>query len=304
MELDFGRSYDHRPRERRAMFQRILTLTGCLLVGAVSPLAAKDPAVIHIGLLDSLVKELSAGRQQLLEAEFEGLVRDFTGFKSEVARGGAPFEAAKKLESDEWHLAVFQGVEFAWAQAQHPKLKPLAIAVNNPREVHAFLLAKKGAGKGAADLKGKDVNLLQGKVHCRLFAAKVAGGDPQAFFGNLLPISSGEMALDNVLRGKVAAALVDQTTVDAYKRIHPGRFDKLETAAQSERFPSTVIVYRDGVLSERVLNGFRDGMIKANQSDRGREAMANFKIAAFEPVPADYAQTLESIRKVYPAPAK
>ncbi len=277
---------------------------GCILVLAGLPLAAKDPDVIHIGLVDSLVKNLAPDRQKLVDSEFESLVRDFTGFKSRVFQGGDPFAAGKKLEAGDWHLAVFQGVEFAWAQAQNRKLQPLMLAVTTPSALRALLVAKKDDTlTGFGHLKGKDVELLPQKVHCRLFADKGAGGNAKVFFGKLSPVNSVETALDNVLRGNAQAAVVDTAALEIYKEIHPGRFKLLKVLAQSEPFPQSVIAYRQGFLSDRVLARFRDGMLKANQADKGREALANFKVSSFEIVPPDYPQLLADIIKAYPKPA-
>ena len=43
-------------------------------------------------------------------------------------------------------------------------------------------------------------------------------------------------------------------------------------------------------------------MLKANQLDKGSEAMSTFQIRRFQAVPADYQQTLASIAKAYLAP--
>jgi ABC-type phosphate/phosphonate transport system substrate-binding protein len=267
---------------------------------AATFLGAQDPEVVHVGIAGSFVKGLSPGKQQLLEPEFESLVQDFTGLKSKVFKGGDHLEMVKKLETGEWHITICAGIEFAWAQAKNPKVQPFMIAVNKPREIHAVLAAKKDSPyKGFEDLKGKDVHLFEGKPHCRLFAAK-HGGDAL----KLAPITSAEAALDNVLTGKVQAAVVDNIALESYKSIHPGRYARLKPLLQSERFPPTTIAIWQGRLSDRVLKLFRDGMLKANNSEQGREAMANFRLVAFEPVPPDFSSELANIVKAYPPPEK
>jgi ABC-type phosphate/phosphonate transport system substrate-binding protein len=266
-----------------------------------SPRPAPAQGVVRIGLPDSLVKELSPGKQALVDSEFRDLVQEFTGLKAEVFQGGGAFEAAQKLEAKEWDLAVLQGVEMAWLKDKHPTIRPLMIAANHPREIHALVVVKKdGAPGDVADLKGKLVQMYKGKEHIRLFAEKQAGGAPKEFFGKTTETSSAESALDAVLTGTAQAALVDNVALESYKKIHPGRYARLKVLAESEAFPSVTVAYKQGALSEQLQKAFVEGMLKANKSDKGREAMANFRIASFESVPQDYDQMLSAIGKAYP----
>src|SRR5262245_25944476 len=284
------------------MFNRIMMLaSGLALVAA--PMTAQDPQVIPIGLVESLVKDLSPGKRKIVETDFPDMVKEFTGLSSKVELGADPFTGAKKLASGDWRLGVFQGVEFAWAQQHDSKLQPLMVAMGREKSIHAVLVAKSDSkASGFADFKGKEISLLTGREHNRLFADKGAGGDARKFFAKVNPTSNSEMALDDVLRGKVEAAIVDNSTMESYREIQPGRFKRLKVIAQSEPFPSSVIVYRQGGLSDAVLEKFKTGMLKANDSDKGRDMMANFNIVSFAAPPADYAKQLEEIRKAYPAP--
>jgi ABC-type phosphate/phosphonate transport system substrate-binding protein len=264
-----------------------------------------DPDIIAIGIVDSLVEALSPGKRTVLDSELPSLVEEFTGLKSRALQGGDPLTASKKLAAGEWHLGLFQGVEFGWAQAKEAKLKPLLIAVNRQPTIHALLLAKNDSRlKGFGDVKGKDIHVLQGRVHCPLFAAKAAQGDIKKFFGQVIPTPSVEEALDDILLDKVQAAVVDDVSLQTYKDVHPGRFKRLKVLAKSEPFPPTVVAYYEGSLSENILKKFRTGMLKANESARGREAMADVRITAFEAVPTDFQQLLSSVVKAYPPPAK
>ena len=279
-----------------------MALLGSLLVGGAAPAVAQDPDVIKIGLVESLLRDLTPGKRKLLDTEFPDLVKDFTEFNSMVMPGVDPFTAGKKLAAGEWHLGVFQGVEFAWAQSKDKKLAPLTVAVTKPKSLQALLVAAKdGKISGFEDLKDKEVHVLSGREHCRLYAEK-AGGEKAGV--KLLPTSNTEEALDNILRGKVQASIVDSAALESYEELQPGRFKRLKVAMKSETFPSTVIAYYQGALSQQLLNKFRDGMLMANQSDKGREAMAGFRIASFETVPADYQRQLDEILKAYPPPAK
>lgn len=276
----------------------------CLLAGAGS-LSAQDRDIIPIGMVDSLVKDLSVGKQKIIDADFPGMVKEFTGLNVKVLQGGDPPAAVQKLGDGQWRLGVLQGVEFAWAQAKDAKLTPLMIAVGGQKTIHALLIGKKdGAAKGFDDLKGKAVAILQSREHCRLFADKNSGGSAKKHFGKITYTGNSESALDDILRGKVQAVVADNTALENYKSIKPGGYNRLKVLAQSEQFPATTIAYREGGLSSAVLDKFKEGMLRANDTAKGRDLMANFDITAFVAPPTDYQEQLSAILKAYPAPTK
>jgi ABC-type phosphate/phosphonate transport system substrate-binding protein len=272
------------------------------VLAGLLPVSAADPEMLHIGILQSLTKGTSPRLRESFAPKFAELVKDFTGLKSVTLQGINPATAARQLERGKWHLGIFNGVEFAWVRSKHPDLKPLMIAVFGDPKMRAVLMVKKDADlRSFKDLKGHTVCILDIRLHCRLFADKGGGGRAQDYF-KLTETDSGEDALDNILLGKADAAVVDTDILKLYKDVNPGRFNQLKIAAQSETFPAPAIVYRQGALSDALLKKLRTGMLKANQSDKGREAMATFQISSFQPVPADYEKTLAAILKSYPPP--
>ncbi len=273
----------------------------------VSPLTADEPAVHHLGLTDSLVRDLPAGKRKIVETDLASLVEEFAGFKAKVDLGGDWQSVGKKLADGQLQWGIFQGVEFAWAQAKNPKLQPALIAVISKQpKLHALLVVKKDSPlTGFADLKGKNVNILSGpKAHCTLFTGKGAQGDVKTFFAKLNRLESAETALDEVLQDKVAAAIVDNIAMENYKDINPGRFNRLKVLVQSEVFPTGVIAYQKGSISDKTLDAFRKGLLKANANEKGRETMATFKISSLETVPGDYQQQVTDIVKAYPGSGK
>src|SRR4029077_14783909 len=133
------------------------------------------------------------------------------------------------------------------------------------------------------------VALQHTKLHCRLFADKEAQGRATEYF-KLLQNRNAEEALDDILLGKVKAAIVDTVSLYFYKENNPGRYNRLREAARSEAFPpaAIAIVYRQGRLSQDVLGKVRAGLLKVDQSEFGRETLAGFYVTKFQPVPADY----------------
>jgi ABC-type phosphate/phosphonate transport system substrate-binding protein len=284
------------------MSRILMSATLALLIAPLLALAA-DPAILRVGIMESLTLGTSPRVRESLAPKFAELVKDFTGYKSVTLQGLSPFTAARQLEAGKWHLGIFQGVELAWVQGRYPKLKPLMVAIFEEANVRAVLMVKKDSNvDGFKGLQGRTVCIHETKLHCSLFADKGAGGRAQDFFGKLLQVGSGEDALDDILLGKAEAAVVDTAILKLYKDVNPGRYKQLKIAAKSEVFPSPAVVYRQGTLSDDMLKKLRAGMLKANQSEKGREVMTTFQITSFQPVPKDYQQTLANIAKAYPAP--
>jgi ABC-type phosphate/phosphonate transport system substrate-binding protein len=215
----------------------------------------------------------------------------------------------QQLASDKFQLAVFHGIEFAWARQKYPELRPLMIAVNQQRHLRAHLVIR--ADNPAAslkDLKDKPFGLpRQTREHCHLFVerqCRECGNAPVSFFSKIANPPSAEEALDDVLDGIIQATVVDGVSLDSFKRRKPGRFAKLKDLQVSEVFPAAVVVYRPGTLNEATLKRFSDGLLNTHRTILGRQMLTMWKLTGFEQVPPDYDQNLSEIVKHYPAPVK
>src|SRR5262249_27901947 len=134
--------------------------------------------------------------------------------------------------------------------------------------------------------------------HCREL-----GQEPKDHFSQLVVHANIEEALDDLLRGKVDAAVVDGVGLECYGLVKSGCYSRLKIVTQSVAFPAATIAYRHGgSLNAPTLERFREGLITANQEALGRDLMSMWKLTAFEPVPEDYPQQLANILKAYPAP--
>jgi len=237
-------------------------------------------------------------------------MKQFTGMNGQIVPGGDGFQVGKHLTDKKLDLAVFHGLEFAWAQARHPELRPLMVAINKHRHVRAHVVVRKeGDISTFSDLRGKDVALpKRSKDYCRLFlersCCECGREKMKDFFGKVHTPFSVEDALDEVCQGTIQAAIVDCNALENYQELKPGCFKRLKVLKDSENFPAAVIAYRHGTLNEATLNQFRSGLLKANETPQGQQMMQLWKITAFEHVPADYAQTVADILKAYPPPAE
>jgi ABC-type phosphate/phosphonate transport system substrate-binding protein len=272
-----------------------------LIAAGVAPASAQP---ISIGLPPSLTQDMTTGQLKFLKDEFPVMVKDFSGLDSTVARRKSIDALGDSLASGADQFAIMQGVEYGWLKAKHPEIEPLLLGVYHVTRPKALLLTKKDdPAMSFADLKGRPLSLLRaGKEYIYLFEKKGAGGDPKAFFSKILDTSNAETALDNILLGKVAAAIVDQASLDNYKDVNPGRFARLRTIEESAPFPPMAVFYVPGKVPEETVQKFRKGMLAANDSSKSRDAMSTFKITGFEAVPEVFSKWVTDIVKDYPEP--
>jgi len=284
----------------------LLALTATSIVIGFTP-AQPAPDPVHIGIAVSLFDDVSEKTVTEMSKSFNDLVKDLTGMNGKVHTKDDAFTIAKKMEKKTYHLGVFHGYEYAWVKQKHPDFKALMLAVYYDKTLQAYIVVDKDSGiKDLAGLKGKEFAITSGiKGHARLFLERQLakmGSDTKSFFKKTTKPDDIESALDDVAGKTVQGAVVDAVSLKTYERIKPGVFKRLVKIKDSETFPSTVVVYREGVLSKETLDKFREGMLKAETTASGREQMRVFKITGFDNVPADFEKLVAATLKAYPPP--
>lgn len=297
---------------RRWICQGLLTLalafSGLVSLQAEGQSAKPEP--VHIGLVGSLFHEVPQPLIGILAAPFNALMKEFTGLEGKLTMGGEIYDVARQLNDKKIDLAVFHGVEFGWVHTKYPELQPLMIAVSNHKHCRAHLVVHKDSVlRSFADLKGKDLSLpRRSKLHCRMFVdrncADCGQANPTAYFKTIVSSRNMEVALDDLVAGKVDAVVADTVQLAEYDALKPGCFFRLKEIQVSDLFPSAAVVYRKNALDEATLKKFKDGMLKADKTARGINLMAQWQITAFESVPDDYNQVIADILKTYPPPAE
>jgi len=294
--------------EQRYCRASVLALAAGLVVLA-SALASEEPAAgsvtVRIGLVRSLFRDVPEPMVQLMMQPFNSLMKAQTGLNGKLIPCNDSFELGQQLHDGKIELGVFHGFEFAWAQQKYADLRPLCIAINRRRHLTANIVVRNDSeAVGIADLKDKVVGLPRYSLEqCRLFldrTCRESGAEPSHFFKKIATPANVEDALDDVIRGKLQAAVVDGVSLECYEQVKSACFARLKVLKQSAIFPAGVVAYRQGALEASTLTRFREGMIGASRNERGRDLMAMWKLTAFEDVPADYAQTLANIARAYP----
>ena len=282
-----------------------------LLMGYLSfaPMAKGEnlPNPIRLGVVQSFFRDVPEPMIGVAMKPFSALVKMQTGFDSELSPPTDTETVAELLSKNKVQLALFEGVEFAWAKQNWPDLQPLVIVVNEHRNRQAFLIVRQDSNiTRFSDLQGKQLAIpRRSRSHCHLFVERLSqenGKEMKDFFSKVIASTGAEAALDDLVDGGLQAVIVDREALNCYKRRKPGRFDKLRELQKSEVFPDSVIAYRSGVFDEAVLNRFRDGLKKADSTAIGRQLLILWQMTSFEPVPADYEKMLADIGKAYPPP--
>ncbi len=285
----------------------------------VMMLAGLFPAVLHapekkprrpgilIGMVSSMVRDVPDPLQHAALKPFRTLMESQTGLRGTIVVAGDPFQLTARLHGKKLQLGVFHGFEFAWARQKDPELRPLLIAINEHRYLHAVVVVPKRCETSSlADLKGKTIAVPYGtREHCLLFLERsfqTLGNESGTEAFRMTKPPDIETALDAVARGKVDGALVDGVALACYKKQKPGCYAKLKIVARSKVFPAAVTAYHVGGVSKAILKRFRVGMINANKNAYGRQLLTLWKMTGFERVPADYDKILEDIARAYPAP--
>ncbi|HLJ95647.1 MAG TPA: PhnD/SsuA/transferrin family substrate-binding protein [Gemmataceae bacterium] len=294
-------------------FPRRMSLTCVLAVFVLTEGIQGQPAkkidVLRIGTSGSLALNASGTKEETALDALKSFIKTETGFDNEIIQQKDYEELLHKLVNGQLHLGVFQGYEFAWVQAENAKLQPLALAVDVYHYRYAYLMIRRDSKIADFNaLQGQTISLPQiGQAHLRLYIERLSqsNGKPlNAFFSKIATPDNIEDALDDVVDGVVQAAVVDRVGLEAYRRRKPGRFARLRELAHSQAFPPPLVAYYDEVVDPQTRQRFQEGLLTANNKEKGQRLLNLFKLTGFEVAPSDFSKVLAETRKAYPPPKK
>jgi ABC-type phosphate/phosphonate transport system substrate-binding protein len=261
--------------------------------------------VLHIGATGTLTGDAESRKEKSGLETLRRFIKDETGLTNDIVGQKSWREVAGQMARGYYHIGVFQGYEFAWAQEKYPELRPLALGVNSDRYPSACLVVRRdNPARDFAGLRGQSLAVpTSNQGFLRLFVDRQCEsigkkGDP--FFSKSTTPDNVEDALDDVVDGKVQAALLDRTSLEAYQRRKPGRFNRLKEVARSQPFPPLVVACYGSTLDQSTLQRFRNGLLNATRKDRGEMLLTLSRLTGFEVVPEDFRQRLAETRKTYP----
>jgi ABC-type phosphate/phosphonate transport system substrate-binding protein len=297
--------------ERKSAFARIRSAAVVVMLILGAPGFGQQPKkikVLHIGTSGSMALNAGSGAKEQTAIEtLQSFIKTETGFDNDIARQKDYQELAHKMAKGELPLGVFQGYEFAWAGEKDVKLRPLALAV----DVYPFRYAYLMVGRDStitdfAALQGKILSLPNvGQGQLRLYVDRLCenhGKPLDAFFSKITTPDNIEDALDDAVDGVVQAAVVDRGGLEAYRRRKPGRFKRLRDLMHSQAFPPPLVAYYEGVLDKETRQRFLDGLLNANQKEKGQALLTLFRLSGFVVPPSNFEQVLAETRKAHPPP--
>jgi ABC-type phosphate/phosphonate transport system substrate-binding protein len=264
---------------------------------------------VKIGLVDTITRGIPDSWTQLAMRPFKTLMEAEIGLTSEVVNGGDALALAKDIQDDKVQVGVFHGHEYAWAKQKYPRLRIIALCVNKVQQAKVFLMVRSDSrAESYADLKGKRISVpRQGRAPCQLYLERRCvkpGTKPQKFYARIETPFAVPDALDDVVEGEVAAAVVDAVGLEEYRKTYASRGNRLRILAESEPFPCGVIAYRPGRLSKANVQKFCDGLLGARSTPQGRKTLQMLRLTAFELPPDNHDAILKAIARAYPPPAK
>jgi ABC-type phosphate/phosphonate transport system substrate-binding protein len=285
-------------------------LVGMLLVAGTSRADTPMIPVLHIGTTEAFVEEnVPEGADETAVADiYRQFVRLETGFGSDIVALENHEVLAERLAGGKLQLGIFMGYEFAWAQARYPKLKVLAVDVNQHVYRHPTLVVRQGGpASDLAHLRGKSLALPRnGWGYGRLFLAsqsRLVGQGTDGFLGHIDSFEDMETPLDDIVDGTREAAVVDRLGLEVYHRLKPGRFGLLKKLSESRPMPPALIAYYDGNLDPETVTRLRDGLTKAHKEKLGKLMLTLFRLTSFDVPSPDFERVLADTRNTYPAPA-
>ena len=284
---------------------RRLFLAACAAAALPRPARAAN-ASIQIGMVQGMFRDVQPAMVQAMARPLRTLIQRQTGLEGEVEIVPDARTLADRMRAGRFQLGVYHGFEFAWVRQDSPDLVPLVVTVPPARLLRAVVVvSKESQAERLSDLKGESVLVPRGtKAHCYLFmeARRQGFADDTAAL-KTKPAVTSEEALDKVVQGEAAAAVVDASALLGYQKLQPGAYGNLKVLCQSEPFPATVIAAQRGSLPDATIEGVRQLLTTAHQTPAGRPLMMLWNLKGFEAVPADYGAQLDAVAKAYPVPA-
>lgn len=283
------------------------TLILLAAAATAGPAAAQPPAGgVRIGMVQGMFRDVQPALVQALSRPLRELIGRQSGLTGDVQILPDADALAAQMRAGKYEMGVFHGFEFAWVRERHPELVPFVVTVPPGRALRAVVVVRADSkASRLADLADEPVLMPRGsKAHCHLYLERERAKLPaNCAAPKHKPAVTAEEALDQVVSGDAAAALVDAAALAGYRNLQPGAARHLKVLVQSDRFPPTVLAYNKTTADPRSVELVRKLLLNAHQTPAGKPLMMLWSLQGFEDVPADYDAALKAVRVAYPPPA-
>jgi ABC-type phosphate/phosphonate transport system substrate-binding protein len=277
-----------------------------------STLVASDPgkpanATFHIGISEALIRGQTTPSAAMIQVQpMAKLFQIMNSVKPEF-QFATPDHLAKLLSDGKVKLAVMPGIEYGWLGEKAKDLAPVAVAYTNDIKLKAYIIAKADTkGRKVGDLRGKKLAMARRtQHHTQVFLTESiskVGCCPTSFFADCTVTQDTDAAIESVLDGVVEAVAIDSHSWTVFCERKPGRAKRLMIIAESPHFPTAVIVYKPGVISDEQLQSLREGLMTAHQKPFCKQIMNFWRISQFVPFTPEYDQIVKGAVKEMPQP--
>lgn len=273
--------------------------------GAFSWADEAGPRKLRIGMIDTLFEDRDDARVRGQIEPFARVVRQQAQRDGEFVMVKGVDAAASDMQADRLQMAVLHGWEYAWLQETCPDVEPLLVAVNDVTTQKAHVLvAKDCPAKDLMDLKGQTMAIARRMPNfIRFYLDRLSPTPEESRFKTLVERDT-EAGIEAVIDGKAQVTVVSTSAWNVYQNRKPVRAQRLRVLQESTTFPPPCLVYQKGKVKQDVLERFRDAMLKAHEGTEGRQTLTLWRISSFQPVPVNYQELVDAIRKEYPRVAK
>jgi ABC-type phosphate/phosphonate transport system substrate-binding protein len=265
---------------------------------------ASKPGV-RIALPDTLFPDMSDAARMIGGKAYKNLLGARAGVPVEVVHVPDAATMAEQLDQGKLQFGVFQGFEFAWAKEKCADLRPLVVAVPHC-EIRVCLLVRADSKMASvAELDAKKVGIPAGtRDYARMYLEKLRAAEATAadIDFDLVKPHDADDALEDVVDGKLSAAVVTEASRSSFQDNKPGRYRRLKLLARSPTWPLAVIAYKRGVVDATVLNRCSTGFTGADGDIHFAVPLRVMQLKGFAAVPRDYSEQLAEILRAYPAP--
>lgn len=288
-----------------------VVVTAGLAATGAEPIAAQPGSnplpEARIGFPKVLFKDVHPKLIDIAARPFKETIQKTAGLHGSLSIVEDYKVLAKQLEEKKLDIAVFHGFEYAWIKEANPDLIPFVVTVPNCGKVQACLVVNVASNaKEPKDLKGECIAIHKGmKAHCQMFLDQLRRDLPSDCCRPMKPEGAPVIAdevLDNVASGYCEAAMVDISSLEAYKNSKPGLGKQLKVLKESELLPSAVVVCRKGSLTPAQIKAISTGLFNCDKNAQGRMFLMFWNLKCFDAPNPEYFELLAKCKIAHPEP--
>jgi ABC-type phosphate/phosphonate transport system substrate-binding protein len=259
-------------------------------------------APIRVALLAQLF-DLQQDRKQMLAQmqPFVDLVQKDLGVQAEFDILDDVAELRDALGKGRVQVAVLPGLSFAWLRSAAVDARPLLVAtLDSPTLKAVAIVAKDSPLQKLSELKGQPTALPKRlPLYLRVFLER-EWDQPVEKFVDAREQENSEAAIEAVIEGHAAAAVLPHAAIEAYAERKPGRVKRLRVLQESPDFPLPVVVYRSTGADLEAIRKFEKALLTADSTPEGRQTLTLWRLRGFSKPPADFDKLVEQIAVKYP----